>query len=133
MKKLIAALLVLVVFSIGLDVIVRLNKAERPLQANGNRPLRTPISTMLRNIRKHGGRISEDEAKAVSLEIWKELWGSEIKAEVKSCEWDEHPGLWTVSVVIVDPTNQSTASPSGCEVTLSDLGDLDKVQYCGGM
>lgn len=130
MKKLIAVLLVMMAFGIGLDVAVRMNRPAAPSNDIGNQPLRKPIRTMLREMRKNGGRISEDDAKTVSLEIWKELWGPETKARVETCEWDEHSGLWTISVVMLDSNKQPSEASVGCEVIISDLGDLDKVQYC---
>lgn len=130
MNKLIAVLLVSVVCGIGLDVMVRLNGTDRSVQTNENRPLRTPISTRLLDIQKHGRGMSEDEAKAISLEIWNELWGPTHNVKVDSCKRDED-GLWEVSIVL-PRDKQLTASDCGCVVTLSAYG-IDRIQYCGGM
>jgi len=133
MKRSISALLVLVVFGICLDVIVRVYLTERHLRTSEKCALRRPISAMLRDIGRHGRHISEDEAKAVSLEIWKELWGSDIEAKVQSCELDERTGLWTVGVTIVEHNKLSTTIACGCKITISDQGFLYNILYCAGV
>lgn len=135
LKKLIAALLLLVIIGIALDVVVRIGKAEPAVLAVEDRASHRAIRAMLNDMAKQGGCISEDEARAASLEIWRVLWGPELQAEVNSCELDKDTGLWTVSIVIVDlnPNRNPTVSPSGCKIELSDQGYLEKIQYCGGM
>lgn len=132
MKYLQTVLLVLLISGIGLDVIVRLNRIEGRLQTIDARPLQEPISAMLRDMTSNGQLVSEAQAKAVSLEVWKLLWGSKQNVKVASCEWDDRFKSWTVGIEIFDPKTGVTHG-SGCAVSISERGELEKVEISEGM
>jgi len=132
MKHLQAVLLVLLISGIGLDVIIRLNRMEGRLQTIDARPLQEPINAMLRDMAINGQLISEAQAKEVSLEVWKRLWGTEYDVKVVSCQWDEGDKLWIVGVGIIESKTGETHG-SGCAVTISERGELERVEACQGL
>jgi len=132
MKYLQTVLLLLVISGIGLDVIVRLNRMEGRLQTIDARPLQEPISAMLRDMSSNGQLISDAQAKAVSLEVWKLLWGAKHNVKVASCRWDERFKTWEVQIGFYDPKT-GVISGSGCAVTISEVGELEKVESCEEM
>ena len=132
MKYLSTVLLVLLISGIGLDVIVRMNRIESRLQTIDARPLQEPISAMLRDMASNGQLITDAQAKEVSMEVWKLLWGTKHNVKVASCQWDERFKTWIVQIGIYDPKAGVTLG-SGCAVTISEQGELEKVERCEAM
>jgi len=132
MKHLQTVLLLLVISGIGLDVIVRLKRMEGRLQTIDARPIQEPIRAMLRDMSSNGRLISDDQAKAVSMEVWKRLWGTNYNVNFLSCRWDEQFRTWVVQIGFYDPVTGVT-SGTGCAVTISELGELEKVESCQEM
>lgn len=56
---------------------------------------RQSINTMLREMAKGDG-ISEAEAKSVSIEVCKRLWGTDPILKVTECELDDRQKTWIV-------------------------------------
>jgi hypothetical protein len=87
---------------------------------------------MLRDMSSNGRLISEDQAKAVSLEVWKRLWGTKHNVEVTSCRWDESFKTWQVQIEFYNPKT-GTTDGSGYAFTISERGELEKVEICEGV
>lgn len=111
MKYLQTVLLLLVISGIGLDVIVRLNRMESRLQTIDARPLQESISAILRDMTSNGQPISDDQAKAVSMEVWKRLLGTKHNVKVTSCRWDGLLKTWQVQIEFSDPKTGVTYGP----------------------
>lgn len=132
MKYLQTVLLVLIVSGIGFDVIARLNRIEDRIQMIGARSVQEPINLMLREMAMNGQLISDAQAKAVSLEVWKRLWSAKQNVKVVSCRWDVRFESWIVEIGIIDPKTGENLG-SGCGVTISERGELERVEACQGL
>ena len=94
----------------------------------GGKPSPRPptINEMLREMAKGDG-VSEDEAKAVTLALWKLLWKPETTATVKFCSAKQEGGKW-----IVGFRDQTIGGAPGCRATITFSGTLEKVEYIRG-
>lgn len=85
-----------------------------------------PINAMLAEMAKGDG-ISESEAKSVSIEVCKRLWGTDPLLKVTECKLENNK-TWCV-VLFAD----NGLDGWGCRIWIKKTGHLEKTEYIPGV